>query len=130
MLAAPQQIELTLSGPATVECSLDGPTVRRALSNLVDNAVRYAPSGSAVEVDVTLSDTEAVVVVTDHGPGIAADDQEHIFERFWRGRPDTHGTGLGLPIAKQVAEAHGGDLTVRSPGPAGDGCTFELRLRR
>jgi signal transduction histidine kinase len=48
----------------------------------------------------------------------------------WRARPDAQGTGLGLPIARQIAQAHGGDLTVLSPGPDGDGSAFTLTLRR
>ena len=116
VLAAAKGIQLTIDGPATVVGALDEATVRRALSNLVDNAIRYAPRGSAVDVRVEMSQTEASVIVTDHGPGVSADERDHIFERFWRGRPDTPGTGLGLPIARQVALAHGGDLTVESPG--------------
>jgi signal transduction histidine kinase len=68
--------------------------------------------------------------VTDHGPGIPAEQQDQVFERFWRARPDAQGTGLGLPIARQIAQAHGGDLTVLSPGPDGDGSAFTLTLRR
>jgi signal transduction histidine kinase len=129
-LDATQVIDLSITGPPTAVCSLDEPTVRRAISNLVDNAIRYAPAGTAVEVDIEITESQARVLVTDHGPGIPPDEQDHIFERFWRSRSDTPGTGLGLPIAKQIALAHGGNLTVRSPGPAGDGCVFELTLRR
>jgi signal transduction histidine kinase len=130
LLAGPKQVDLSLTGPPTAECRLDEPTVRRAVSNLVDNAVRYAPAGSTVEVGVGVTESEAKVSVTDHGPGISRDEQAHIFERFWRGRSDRDGSGLGLPIARQIALAHGGDLTVTSPGPAGDGSVFELTLRR
>lgn len=131
--AAARDVTLAVTGPPGAVCPVDEPTVRRAVANLVDNAVRHAPDGSAVEVDVEVTDTVATVAVTDHGPGIPPDQQGRIFERFWRGRPDTPaapGTGLGLPIARQIALAHGGDLTVRSPGPAGDGSTFVLTLRR
>lgn len=130
VLAAPKHVALSLDGPATAVCSIDEQTVRRAVANLVDNAIRYGPEGSAVAVAVAVTESDAAVVVTDHGPGIPGDAQDQIFERFWRGRPDTHGTGLGLPIANQVALAHGGSLSVTSPGPAGDGSAFELRLRR
>lgn len=123
-------VELTTSGPPTAVCSLDEATVTRAVSNLVDNAIRYRSGGSTVEVDVVVTDSEAKVVVTDHGPGIPSEEQAHIFERFWRGNNDTQGTGLGLPIANQIALAHGGSLTVLSPGPTGDGCVFTLALRR
>jgi signal transduction histidine kinase len=130
VLAEANGIRLTTPpGPAPV-CPVDEPTVRRAIANLVDNAVRYAPAGSAVDVAVETTDDEVAVVVTDHGPGIPPDQQDRVFQRFWRGRGDTRGTGLGLPIANQVALAHGGELTLRSPGPAGDGCVFRLTLRR
>ncbi|MFC7380708.1 HAMP domain-containing sensor histidine kinase [Sphaerisporangium rhizosphaerae] len=128
--AAAKGISLELTGPPSAACSVDGPTVRRAVANLVDNAVRYAPTGSAVEVDVALTGPMAVVTVTDHGPGIPADQRERVFERFWRGRGDLPGTGLGLPIALQIAQAHGGALTVRSPTPSGDGSAFRLTLHR
>ena len=74
--------------------------------------------------------SSASVVVADHGPGIAEAESDQVFERHWRGRADSDGTGLGLPIARQVALAHGGDVTVRSPGPAGDGSVFTFTMRR
>jgi signal transduction histidine kinase len=129
VLGAAKRVRVSLVGPDSAICSLDEPTVRRALSNLVDNAIRHAPEGSSVEVEIEAGETEAHVVVTDHGRGIPPGDLERVFERFWHGREDEHGTGLGLPIARQVALAHGGTLTVRSPGPAGDGCAFRLGLR-
>ncbi|MEV4067945.1 HAMP domain-containing sensor histidine kinase [Nonomuraea dietziae] len=129
-LAAGKEIALSVSGPAVAECSIDEPTVSRALSNLIDNAVRYAPPGTAVEIAIEAADAEVAVTVTDHGAGIAAEERERIFQRFWRGRRDVPGTGLGLPIARQIALAHGGDLVVTSPGPSGDGCAFRLTLRR
>ncbi|MFC7722525.1 sensor histidine kinase [Nonomuraea recticatena] len=89
----------------------------RALSNLIDNAVRYAPPGTAVEIAIEAADAEVAVTVTDHGAGIAAEERERIFQRFWRGRRDVPGTGLGLPIARQIALAHGGDLVVTSLAP-------------
>ncbi|PZG23648.1 hypothetical protein C1I98_36130 [Spongiactinospora gelatinilytica] len=129
-LAAGKDIDVSVAGPDAVECAVDGPTVGRAVANLVDNAIRYGPPGSSVEIEVGASGREAVVTVTDHGAGVPAGERERIFQRFWRGRRDVPGTGLGLPIARQVARAHGGDLTVCSPGPAGDGCVFRLTLRR
>ncbi|GAA3925784.1 HAMP domain-containing sensor histidine kinase [Actinoplanes auranticolor] len=130
VLAATKAIDLSVTGPEAAECAFDEPTVRRAVTNLVDNAVRYAPAGSTVEISVEAAAYEVAVVVTDHGAGIPAAEQEGVFQRFWRSRTDVAGTGLGLPIARQVALAHGGELTLVSPGPAGDGCAFRLTLRR
>jgi signal transduction histidine kinase len=137
-LAAAKNVGMVSTGADTVPCALDEPTVRRAVANLLDNAIKHAPEGSAVEVEVGATSDEATIVVTDHGPGVPAHQQERIFERFWRGSsndrsgPDSPGggTGLGLTIARHIARAHGGELSITSPGPTGDGCSFELRLRR
>ncbi|WP_433796664.1 sensor histidine kinase [Actinoplanes sp. CA-252034] len=130
VLSAAKAITLSVTGPEVAECAFDEPTVRRAVTNLVDNAVRYAPAGTPVEIDVDVTPFEVAVVVTDHGAGIPPAEQESVFQRFRRSRTDVAGTGLGLPIAGQVALAHGGTLTLASPGPAGDGCAFRLTLLR
>jgi signal transduction histidine kinase len=99
------------------------------LTNLIDNAVKYSPAGGAVEVATYADDGTVRVDVRDEGPGIAREDQQLIFEKF--GRVDVAGgrkpgTGLGLFIARSIAEAHGGALRVRST-PA-RGATFTLEL--
>lgn len=132
-LASTAGVEVVVRAPESMPCDLDEPTVRRAVANLVDNAVRHAPAGSAVSVDVAVVSSSGAageviaIEVTDHGPGIPTDEQARIFERFW-GRGGS--AGLGLPIARQVARAHGGDVTVASPGPTGDGAVFRLTVRR
>jgi signal transduction histidine kinase len=132
VLAAERGVHVALDAPDELVAAVDEATVRRAVANLVDNAMAHAPEGSTVEVEVRGHDGggAAAVVVTDHGAGIPAPDQDRIFERFWQGRADGSGagSGLGLPIARQVALAHGGSLTVESPGVAGDGATFRLQL--
>jgi signal transduction histidine kinase len=137
VVARARGVDVVTTGVAAAPAAVDEVTVRRAVANLVDNAIRHGPDGSAVEVDVAVTDGEVVVAVTDHGPGIAVDERARVFERFWRGAGDRGGAGdtgpgagLGLPIARQVAQAHGGDVELQSPGAAGDGCTFRLRLRR
>ncbi|RMI39477.1 HAMP domain-containing sensor histidine kinase [Streptomyces triticirhizae] len=127
VLAEARRMALWLDAPERAVCAVDGPTVRRAVANLVDNALRYALAGTPVRVAVELTATEASVTVTDRGPGVPEEQRERIFERFWRGRPDTEGSGLGLPIAHQVARAHGGRVTVADAHP---GSTFRLTLRR
>lgn len=128
-LAESESVELALHESGPVECAVDETTVRRAIANLVDNAIKNAPEHSRVDIQVTSDSTEAVITATDHGPGIPAEDQSRIFDRFWRG-DQAAGTGLGLPIARQIAQAHGGDLTLTSPTPEGTGARFELRLPR
>ena len=96
----------------------------RAIANLLDNAAKYSPEGTTVEVD--LHDGE--LAVRDHGPGIPEDDRPHVFNRFYRGatargRP---GSGLGLAIVRQVAETHGGAIAVYEG--AGGGSRFVLAL--
>ncbi|NED99918.1 HAMP domain-containing sensor histidine kinase [Phytoactinopolyspora halotolerans] len=136
VLATAREIDVRVAGPARLVCPVDVATVRRAVSNLIDNAIRHSPGGSTVHVDVESTGDQATVVVTDHGPGVPAEEQERIFQRRWRGHNAEHGAaagdgmGLGLPIARQIALAHGGNLTVASPGPDGDGSVFRLSLRR
>jgi signal transduction histidine kinase len=134
VLARGRAVAIAVAAPSPVVVPLDDATVRRAVANLVGNAVRHAPPGSTVEVEVTTVDGGAAVAVTDRGPGLDPEAQELAFARFWRADgpdgPDgaAAGSGLGLPIARQVARAHGGDVTVASPGRAGRGCTFTLTL--
>lgn len=128
--AAVPGVDVSLDGPPTAVCAVDEPTMRRALHNLVDNAIRHTPSGTEVRVTVDVTEYDIAVVVTDRGPGIPAGEHERVFQRFWRGRSDVPGTGLGLAIARHVAQAHGGALTLTSPGPSGEGCAFRLTVRR
>jgi signal transduction histidine kinase len=107
----------------------DRERLRQVLSNLIDNAVKYSPSGDEVAVRARRDNGRVVIEVTDHGPGIPVDQQRLIFEKF--GRADVAGgskpgTGLGLFIARSIAEAHGGTLDVRSRPD--EGSTFCLSL--
>jgi signal transduction histidine kinase len=101
----------------------------RALRNLTDNAARHARS--RVELSLHHERGDAVVRVLDDGPGIPPEDQDRIFERFIRLDPGRAlvdgGAGLGLPIAREIAHAHGGSLTVVA---SLQGTLFELRLPR
>jgi two-component system sensor histidine kinase MprB len=101
--------------------------VNRAVSNLLDNAVKWSPSGGTV--DLWLRD--GVLTVRDRGPGFASADLPHVFERFYRaddsrGRP---GSGLGLAIVRQAAEAHGGNVEAAN-APDGGGVIRVRSLRR
>ncbi|HSP96171.1 MAG TPA: HAMP domain-containing sensor histidine kinase [Candidatus Dormibacteraeota bacterium] len=123
-------VELALDAMANARVSGDADRLRGVLDNLLDNALRYAPRGTPVTVAVQRDDGHAVVSVRDRGPGLTAEEQAHVFERFYRADParqrHSGGAGLGLAIAKVVAEAHGGQLTVASH--PGAGATFSLRL--
>jgi two-component system sensor histidine kinase SenX3 len=101
-----------------------------AVTNLLDNAVKYSEPGQPVEVDAAAVDGNVCITVRDHGIGIPSRDLERIFERFYRvdrtRSRATGGTGLGLSIVRHVAQAHGGDVTVEST--EGEGSTFRLRV--
>jgi two-component system sensor histidine kinase SenX3 len=112
----------------SIQC--DRRQVLSALTNLLDNAIKYSESASPVELGASTQDGYVTITVTDHGPGIPSRDLERIFERFYRvdraRSRDTGGTGLGLAIVRHVAQVHGGDVTVQSR--EGEGSTFRLRL--
>jgi signal transduction histidine kinase len=106
----------------------DPERLRQVLGNLIDNAVKYSPVGATVDVHAGSNAHVAVISVHDRGPGIASADQGLIFEKFGRVASGSSkpGTGLGLYIARSIAQAHGGSLdVVSSPGR---GATFTLRL--
>jgi signal transduction histidine kinase len=113
----------------SVYALLDADRFTRILQNLMDNALRHNPPGTTVAVGMTARDGEAVIDFFDDGVGIPARLAEDIFKPFVR--PDdsrsskTGGSGLGLSIAKKIAEAHGGDLTLR---PGGKGSAFQLTV--
>ncbi len=100
-------------------------SLERAIANLLDNAAKWSPAGSPVEVKLAHGE----LTVRDHGPGIAAEDVPHVFERFYRATSarSMPGSGLGLAIVQQVAEAHHGSVAVEA-APGGDGALFRLRL--
>ena len=116
------QLTITRTGSTALTVHADATRVAQILSNLLDNARRHTPPGGSITIDLTGPDeTEsgAELTVTDTGPGIPDDERDHIFERLVRldtGRARDHGgAGLGLPIARALARAHGGDLTCCSP---------------
>jgi signal transduction histidine kinase len=104
--------------------------LRRALLNLVLNAVQYSPEGSAVRITVGRLADEATLVIVDEGCGIAPEDLPHIFERFYRADPararETGGTGLGLALADQIIRSHHGRIEVSSV--VDQGSTFAVFL--
>ena len=100
------------------------PRILRAVTNLLDNAGKWSPTGGVVEVSVA----DAEVSVRDHGPGVAPEDAPRVFDRFWRA-PSARslpGSGLGLSIVKDIAESHGGSVTLEDA--SGGGARFRLRL--
>jgi signal transduction histidine kinase len=109
---------------------VDPVRLRQMAGNLLSNAIRYTPPGGTVSLTAAASAEELTIAVHDTGVGISPEDLPRIFDRFWRADTSraraTGGSGLGLPIARQLAEAHGGTLTAQSH--RGEGTTMTLRL--
>jgi signal transduction histidine kinase len=120
--------------PALPEVSGDGPALRRAIENLIGDAVKYAADGSWLGLRAGVvsggSGRWLEVTVDDRGPGIAAEDLPHVFEAFYRGRGRSAGalpgSGLGLTLVRDIVRAHGGRVTVNTA--AGKGTAFTLLL--
>jgi signal transduction histidine kinase len=126
--AAGAHVQVTESEGGAVRA--DRAALFRAVWNLLDNAVKYSPSGADVHIDVRREGDDAVVVVRDSGIGIPADERAAIFRKFHRGRDaralGIRGTGLGLAMVERIARAHGGQVKVTSE--QGRGSTFALRI--
>jgi two-component system, OmpR family, sensor kinase len=125
--AAPDR-PVTLHAPQPVVILGVEAHVRQALGNLVTNAVKHTPQGTAIDVSAEVQGGEAVVAVRDHGPGLDAEALEHVFDRFWQKDPARAGAGagLGLPIVVAVAGEHDGAVTAANA--PGGGAVFTLRL--
>lgn len=129
--AAPRAIRLTVTRPPEpLSLSLDPQRVEQILGNLLSNALRHTPDGGQIRLSVTRQGTRAQVQVQDSGPGIPPEALPYIFDRFYRAdkarsRHDG-GAGLGLSIARQLAEAHGGTLSAENAPEGGARFTLEL----
>lgn len=126
-LASQRNMRIAVAG-SSVEVSGDPTLLERIVANLVDNAVKYSPPDTTVQVEVSCAEQWARLTVRDEGPGITPEHVPHLFTRFFRGdpaRPRAEGSGLGLSIAKVGTEAHGGALEY-----LGDtrGAVFRLTL--
>jgi two-component system sensor histidine kinase SenX3 len=130
LAAESANIRITVDPPSGLLLDGDATLLVTALSNLLDNAVSYSPSGNPVSVSRRLENGFVEIAVADRGLGIALEHQERVFERFFRidqaRSRSTGGTGLGLAIVKHVAANHGGDVQLWSK--PGTGSTFTLRI--
>lgn len=118
--------------PADLELDIDAGLVRRALMQLLENARKYAPPDSPIEIQARILDGQATISVMDRGPGISPDELERVFEKFYRGRRQAgskvEGTGMGLAIAKGIIEAHGGRIRAERRQGGGAAISFTLPL--
>ncbi|NPV09951.1 MAG: PAS domain S-box protein [Anaerolineae bacterium] len=124
-----QLLELELESDLPVLTG-DSQRLGQVLSNLIGNAIKFSPNGASIKLRCWGTGDEVHIEVSDRGIGIAPEDMPHIFERFYRGTNAgrASGTGLGLYIAREIVEAHGGCIEVESR--LGEGTTFRVRLPR
>jgi signal transduction histidine kinase len=127
---------LTLQCAPMIEADVlgHGPSLRRLLLILIDNAIKYSHPGGRVDVSLEVQEAGAgrtvLVTVTDHGIGVEPGDRSRVFDRFFRGanaRGTTEGSGLGLSIAKTIVARHGGTIQLL-PAPGGSGCQAQVEL--
>ena len=122
---------LVMTSPESVPTVVDHDRITQVVTNLLDNAIKYSPAGGIIEVDLEVTDSEACLVVRDHGIGIPEERRDKLFERFYRAHVDEQfsGMGLGLFIARHVVELHGGSIAADSPPDGGARLTVRLPLR-
>jgi two-component system, OmpR family, sensor kinase len=140
LLAGNREVSLQTDGYGPLWIRVDSDRIKQVLLVLLDNALKYGRQDELAWVRVSVRRTmnDATIVVTDNGPGIPLDDLPHIFERFYRGEkrkgdtgnmtmfPKPSGTGLGLPIARAIVQAHGGHISVSSM--PGKGTEFVVQI--
>jgi len=130
ILAEERHQRVRVDAAETVSITADRLVLREAITNVVDNAIKYGPRGSAIDIRVYAEGDRAIVAVADEGPGIAGEHRERIFDRFFRvdeaRSRDGGGTGLGLAIARWAIEANGGQISVENR-PSGGSC-FRIAL--
>lgn len=124
------RLALVVRADAAVPVRADPDRVMQVLTNLLGNALLATPAGGTVTITARGAARHGAVTVTDTGVGLAKDDLERVFERFYRapGQPRrSAGSGIGLTIARGIAHAHGGEITASSPGRE-RGATFTLTM--
>lgn len=122
---AESQITWRVEGADTAH--IDPDALRRILVNLIDNAIKYGPSGQTVSIEVIADPAQLDITVQDEGPGVPDDESERIFDRFYRGDRAGPGAGIGLSVVTNLVRANGGTITYSSP--PGGGARFAVSLR-
>jgi signal transduction histidine kinase len=129
-LVSEKKHQLTADVTEDITLNADKEKVRQVITNLIENAVKYSPVGGDINIEVSLVEGDAEIVVSDNGYGISAEDQDRIFETFFRSRTDENwevpGTGLGLSLVKRIVSMHGG--TVELESELGEGTSFVILL--
>lgn len=133
-LAHEKRIEIEVKASADTQVHADQGKIRRLISNLLDNAIKYMGDEGSIEVQVQRLNGVVTTCISDTGPGIAEDELPHVFERFYRidrsrtgdGGADLRSVGLGLAICRSVVDAHGGDISISSETGRGTQVTVVL----
>ena len=127
-LAEQRGVRIEAMSEGELRIPVDRNRMRQVVANLLDNAVKYTPSGGRIQIEAHRDGTDAVLSVTDTGIGIPADELPRIWDRLYRGDKSRseRGLGLGLSLVKAIVEAHGGGVAVTST--PGAGSRFDLRL--
>jgi signal transduction histidine kinase len=133
-LAEPREVTIDLRlADATVHVDADFRRLKQAFIIGIDNAIKHSPPGASVSIVSGLDGDHVLVRIIDHGPGLAEGDEEHVFDRFYRGRnggdPISGGLGIGLAIAKDIIERHGGSIAIGNGTETGAVLTITLPLR-
>jgi signal transduction histidine kinase len=130
-LAAERGVQVHYAGRGDIRVRCSQTLLMEALLNLLDNALRFSPGGTTVEVSLRRAGDEALVTVADQGPGIPENLREQVFRRFFRhAPPGDGGTGLGLAIVRGIARAHGGDVRVETSPWGGAALVLALPASR
>ncbi len=127
--AGERNVQLNLEAAADIpEVMVDPQRFQQVVGNLIDNALRYTPEGSSIDLIIQRKENTVEFIVADQGPGIPENELEHIFDRFWRGEKSrarsTGGAGLGLSIGRQLVEAQGGKISAHNRPEHG----FEVQI--
>jgi two-component system sensor histidine kinase BaeS len=123
--AAEAGVSVEVKSAGSAELMLDPVRIREVLTNLADNALRAMPDGGRLGFTVAATDAAASLTIADTGTGIAAEDLEHVFDRFHKGST-SRGSGLGLTISRDLIEAHGGTIAMTSEPDTGTTVRIEL----
>ncbi len=127
-----KDINLHVNFPDEILVYVDPGRIQQVIRNLIDNAITYSDEEGEIEIAAETRDKEVKISVKDNGLGIPENDVPHVFDRFYRvdssRSRETGGSGLGLTIAKEIVEAHGGTIEVNSSEGEGTEFTFTLPL--
>jgi two-component system sensor histidine kinase KdpD len=125
--------EIRVSAPDDLPAVwVDAELIQMVITHLLENGLKYSPSGSPISINARSSEGRVLICVTDQGPGIAEDEQSRIFDKFYRGKGEQNlkGTGMGLAIAREIMDAHGEQIWVVSKEGEGSEFCFSLPLAR